>query len=64
LLKLARPLLQDGGYVVAMKGKEGYHELKKNGHILKSLSMKVVKGVDLQLPETHKKRSLFFIVKT
>ena len=64
LLKLARPLLQDGGYVIAMKGKEGYRELKKNGHILKSLSMKVVKGVDLQLPETHKKRSLFFIVKT
>ena len=64
LLKLARPLLQNGGYVVAMKGKEGYHELKKNGHILKSLSMEVVKVVDLQLPESHKKRSVFFIAKT
>jgi len=64
LLKLARPLLQDGGYVIAMKGKEGYHELKKNGHILKSLSMEVVKVVDLQLPESHKKRSVFFIAKT
>ncbi len=64
LLKLARPLLQDGGYVIAMKGKEGHHELKKNGHILKSLSMEVVKVVDLQLPESHKKRSVFFIAKT
>ena len=64
LLKLARPLLQDGGYVIVMKGKEGHHELKKNGHILKSLSMEVVKVVDLQLPESHKKRSVFFIAKT
>ena len=64
LLKLARPLLQNGGYVVAMKGKEGHHELKKNGPVLKSLSMEVVKVVDLQLPESHKKRSVFFIAKT
>ncbi len=60
LLKLAQPLLQDGGYLIAMKGKEGRHELKKNGHILKSLSMEVVKAVDLQLPESHKK-GVFFL---
>lgn len=63
LLKLAHPLLEDGGYLITMKGKEGDHELKKNGAILKALSMEVVKRVELQLPETKKKRILFFITK-
>lgn len=63
LLKLTQPLLQDGGYLIAMKAKEGVDELKKSNPILKALSMKVVKHIELQLPETQKKRSLFFIKK-
>lgn len=63
LLKLAQPLLQDGGCLITMKGKGGEHELKKNRPILNALSMEVVKKIELQLPETKKKRSLFFIAK-
>jgi len=63
LLKLAHPLLTKGGHLITMKGKEGDKELITNRELLSSLSMNVVKKVELQLPETHKKRGLFFIMK-
>lgn len=63
LLKLAHPLLIKGGHLITMKGKEGDKELITNRELLSSLSMNVVKKVELQLPESHKKRGLFFIMK-
>jgi 16S rRNA (guanine527-N7)-methyltransferase len=63
VLKLAHPLLKQGGYLISMKGKEGDKELVTARSILSALSMNVVKKVELQLPETHKKRSLFLIMK-
>jgi 16S rRNA (guanine527-N7)-methyltransferase len=63
LLMLVHPLLKEGGYLVAMKGKEGETELKASKDILKALSLEVIKTVKLKLPDTHKKRYLFFIKK-
>ncbi len=63
LLKLAAPLLKQGGQLIAMKSKEGEKELVRARSLLQSLSMEVVKKVELQLPVTHKKRALFFIMK-
>ncbi len=63
LLKLAHPLLKKGGHLITMKCKEGDKDLITNRELLSSLSMNVVKKVELQLPETHKKRGLFFIMK-
>jgi len=63
LLMLAQPLLKEGGCLVAMKGKEGETELKESNDILKALSLEVIKTVRLKLPDTHKKRYLFFIMK-
>lgn len=63
VLKLAHPLLRTGGQLIAMKGREGDKELKTARALISSLSMNVVKKVELQLPETDKKRGLFFIMK-
>lgn len=63
VLKLAHPLLKKGGHFIAMKGKEGDKELISARLLLSSLSMNVVKKMELHLPETHKKRVLFFIMK-
>jgi hypothetical protein len=46
-----------------MKGRSGDKELITARALMSSLSMKVVKKVELQLPETDKKRGLFFIMK-
>jgi 16S rRNA (guanine527-N7)-methyltransferase len=63
LLQLASPMLKRGGQLIAMKSKEGEKELLRTRALLKSLSLDVVKKVELQLPETKKKRALFFIMK-
>jgi len=63
VLKLAHPLLRTGGQLIAMKGREGDKELITARGLMRSLSMKVVKKVELQLPETDKKRGLFFLMK-
>ncbi len=63
LLKQAVPLLKPGGQLIAMKSKEGEKELTGARSFLKTLSLEVVKKVELELPETHKKRVLFFIMK-
>jgi 16S rRNA (guanine527-N7)-methyltransferase len=63
LLKRASPLLKQGGQLIAMKSKEGEKELVGARALLKALAMEVVKKVELQLPETHKKRALFIIIK-
>jgi 16S rRNA (guanine527-N7)-methyltransferase len=63
VLKLAHPWLKKGGHLIAMKGKEGDEELVSAQPLLSSLSMTMATTVELQLPETHKKRVLFFIVK-
>jgi len=63
LLIMSQPLLKTGGHLVAMKGKEGETELKASNEILKALSLEVIKTVKIKLPDTHKKRYLFFIMK-
>lgn len=63
VLNLAHPLLRTGGQLIAMKGREGDKELITTRALMSSLSMNVVKKVELQLPETDKKRGLFFIMK-
>lgn len=63
LLMLAQPLLKEGVYLVAMKGKEGEKELKECNNTLKTLSLQLIKKVELKLPHTQKKRLLFFITK-
>jgi 16S rRNA (guanine527-N7)-methyltransferase len=63
LLMLAQPLLEEGGCLVAMKGKEGEAEIKESNQTIKALSLEVIKTVNIHLPDSNKKRYLFFIMK-
>lgn len=61
LLLVAHPLLKSGGCLIAMKGKEGLKELQGARTALNDLSLEVIRTVQFELPETHKKRCLFII---
>ncbi|MFD1465470.1 16S rRNA (guanine(527)-N(7))-methyltransferase RsmG [Lapidilactobacillus mulanensis] len=64
LAELCLPLVQKGGYFVAMKGSKGVEELQQSEHAFHVLGGKLVKSIELTLPETKDKRVIIIVQKT
>lgn len=62
-LILGEPFAKKGGYMVAMKGRRAEEELKDSKNVIKTLSLKISRKVELQIPPLKEKRWLIFIEK-
>ncbi|GEL12785.1 ribosomal RNA small subunit methyltransferase G [Lapidilactobacillus concavus] len=64
LAELCLPLVEKGGYFVAMKGSKGSEELAQSAHALNILGGKLVRTVELTLPQTNDQRVIIIVKKT